>query len=114
MMTIKTTFNAAERLERLPITSYQIKIFSVIALAWFFDVIDIGMMTYALASIKEYFQLTKIQAGFLGSSSFAGMFLGSILSGMLGDKFGRKAVLQGSIIIWGIASFLCASAANIE
>jgi MFS transporter, putative metabolite:H+ symporter len=114
MKTLPKTFTAAERIERLPLTRYQIKIFSVVALAWFFDIIDIAMMTYALAAIKDHFQLSKMQVGMLGSSSFAGMALGAILSGILGDKFGRKAVLQWSIIIWGIASFLCAQSATVD
>ncbi len=108
------SFNAAERIERLPMTSYQLKIFSAIGIAWLCDVIDIGMMGYALGPVKKYFDLNATQAGLLGSSSFAGMFVGATLSGILGDKYGRKKIFQLSIFIWGIASIFCAIAGSIE
>jgi putative MFS transporter len=107
------TFNAAERLERLPLTKYQLKIFVAIGLAWLFDIIDINMMTYALAPLQQYFRVSTAQIGLLGSISFAGMFVGATFSGLLGDKFGRKRIFQLSILIWGAASFLCACSANI-
>lgn len=40
------------RLERLPMTSYQQCIFLIIATAWLFDSMDLGMMTFVLGSIK--------------------------------------------------------------
>jgi putative MFS transporter len=39
--------------------------------------------------------------------SFAGMFLGAALSGMLADKIGRKLVFQISMIFWGAGSLWC-------
>ena len=114
IITAAIPYTAAERLERLPLTKYQLKIFCAIGLAWLFDVIDIGMMTYALAPIQNYFHLNMKEAGLLGSVSFAGMFIGAALSGFLGDKFGRKRIFQISILIWGAASFLCASSSSIE
>jgi MFS transporter, putative metabolite:H+ symporter len=40
----------ASRLERLPVTSYQKFIFIVIATAWLFDSMDLGMMSFVLGS----------------------------------------------------------------
>jgi putative MFS transporter len=112
----KTAFSygVAQRLERLPLTSYQKSIFLVIATAWFFDSMDLGMMTFILGSIKADFGLTATQTGLLGSSSFLGMLIGAAISGMLADKFGRRVVFQWSMVFWGAGSFLCAMAANVE
>ncbi len=33
---------------------------------------------------------------------------------MLADRFGRKPVFQWSIVLWGIASYLCSTAQNVE
>ena len=44
-------FSAAERLERLPISGYHRIIFIIIALAFFFDSMDLAMMTFLLGSI---------------------------------------------------------------
>ncbi|TGE34824.1 MFS transporter [Desulfosporosinus fructosivorans] len=107
------TFSIPQRLERLPLTSYQKKIFYIIATAWFFDSMDLGMLTFVLGSIKTYFNLTTVQAGLLSSSSFLGMFLGAAIAGMLADRFGRKIVFQYSMILWGTASFICALAPTV-
>jgi putative MFS transporter len=108
------SYGVAQRLERLPLTSYQKSIFLVIATAWFFDSMDLGMMTFILGSIKADFGLTAAQTGLLGSSSFLGMLIGAAISGMLADKFGRRVVFQWSMLFWGAGSFLCAMASNVE
>ena len=76
----------AARLDRLPLTGYQKKLFAIIATAWFFDSMDLGAMTFILGSIKAEFGLSPAQAGLLASSSFFGMFLGAAIAGMLADK----------------------------
>jgi putative MFS transporter len=114
-----TTFNttggsqAAARLERLPVSGYHRMIFLIIALAFFFDSIDLGMMTFVLGSIKTEFGLSTQAAGALASMSFVGMVLGAAMSGMLADRFGRKSVFQVSMIIWGISSYLCSTAPDV-
>lgn len=113
MITTARKFSIVERLERLPLTSYQKRLFLIVATAWFFDCVDIAMMTFALTSIKSEFGLNTAQAGLLGSMSFIGMFIGAASAGMLADRFGRSKVFQWSMIIWGIASVLCAFAPSI-
>lgn len=89
-------YSAAERLERLPISGYHRIIFIIIALAFFFDSMDLAMMTFLLGSIKTEFGLSTAQAGLLASSSFFGMVVGASLSGMLADRLDASQCSNGA------------------
>ncbi|MDN0085682.1 MFS transporter [Crenobacter sp. SG2305] len=104
----------ASRLERLPMSGYHRLILTIIAMAFFFDSVDLGLMTFVLGPIKSEFALTTAQAGFIASASFIGMVIGAVLSGLLADRFGRSPVLQTSMIVWGVASYLCSTAPDAD
>ncbi len=110
---VALTPGVAARLERLPMTRYQRTLFGIIATAWFFDSMDLGMMTFVLGSIKAEFGLSAAQTGLLASSSFLGMFAGAAVAGMLADRFGRKPVFQVSMIFWGVGSLMCGLADSV-
>ncbi|GAB3458313.1 hypothetical protein GCM10027570_41820 [Streptomonospora sediminis] len=57
--------------------SYQRSLFLIIAPAWLFDSVDLGALTHLLAPISSEFGLAKLQAGPVGSATFAGMFVGA-------------------------------------
>lgn len=102
-----------QRIERLPLTSYQRTIGFIIVMAWFFDTVDLGSMGFLLPVLSKEFHLTSVQAGLLGSMSFAGMLVGALTSGLLSDKFGRRRILQGAMIIWGMAGLLLSQSWDI-
>ena len=104
----------ASRFERLPMTSYQMRLFLIIATAWLFDSMDLGMMTFVLGSIKAEFALSTAVTGLLGSASFLGMLIGAATSGLLADRFGRRVVFQSSMVLWGAGSVLCATASDVN
>jgi putative MFS transporter len=105
--------DAASRLERLPWCGYQRRIFLTIALAFFFDSVDLGTMTFVLGSLRAEFHLSNANTGLLASSSFLGMLLGASGAGLLADRFGRRPVFQWSMVTWGLASVLCSTAHSI-
>lgn len=102
--------DVAARIERLPMTGYQRKLFAVIASAWLVDQIDVALLTFLLGSIIAAFDLTPAQAGQLAATTFAGQLVGNVLAGAASDRFGRRAVFQVTMVVWGLASLGAAAA----
>lgn len=91
-------------------TTYQRKLFAIIATAWLADQVDVALLTFLLASIIVTFHLTAVEAGALASMTFLGQLIGNVLAGTAADRFGRKPTFQVTMIVWGVASFLAAAA----
>ena len=80
----------------------------VAALGYFVDIYDLLLFSFIRISSLKSFGLTQDQSASIGlhiiSYQMAGLLLGGILWGVLGDKKGRMSVLFGSIIIYSIAN----------
>ena len=61
-----------------------------------------------LPLIKSDFGLNYIEAGFLFTSYSAISAVGSLLSGALGDRLGRRLIISGGFLITSLAFILCA------
>lgn len=105
--------NIAARLERLPMTAYQRRIFAIIASAWLVDQIDVALLTFLLGSIVVAFGLTPTQAGQLAAMTFAGQLVGNLIAGTASDRFGRRVVFQATMVVWGLASLAAAAASSL-
>lgn len=90
----------------------------------YFIPITLGMLTafgpfitdFYLPSIPEMQEYFKTSPSLMAMSLTAGMLglaLGQILIGPLSDKYGRKRLLVGSMLLFGISSILCILAPNI-
>lgn len=74
---------------------------------------DLGAMAFTLPAIAETWHLKP--AAFTGALAAAsvGLFLGSLICGWLGDRLGRKPVLIGCVVLFGVMSLATASANSI-
>lgn len=83
-----------------------------IGVAWLFDAMDVGMLSFVIAALHSEWQLSTVQMGWIGSVSSIGMAVGAILFGMIADRFGRKAILILTLLVFSIGSGISAFATS--
>ncbi|MEC0089626.1 MFS transporter [Paenibacillus macquariensis] len=88
----------------------QRKLLFGVGLSWLFDAMDVGIISFIVAALREEWTLTAGQIGFLTSISSMGMVLGAVLAGAMADRHGRKSILLWTLLIFSIASGLSALA----
>jgi putative MFS transporter len=109
-----TTVNAGARLDRLPISSFHYRIFWLVGAGMFFDGYDLYVAGGVLAStIQTKFSTLPQNLQFL-SLTFVGMTLGSLITGFVGDKMGRRFTYQINLLIFGLASLAAAFAQDMN
>lgn len=79
-------------------------------MSWLFDAMEVGMISFIAAALAKEWSLSPGQVGVLTSINSIGMALGALLAGALADRFGRKAILMWTLLIFTIASGLSALA----
>ena len=109
-----SSVNAGGRLDRLPISRFHYRIFWLIAAGMFFDGYDLYVAGPVLGAAVQSKFSTLSQNGWFLSLTFIGMTLGSLLSGFLGDRYGRRFTYQFNLMIFGLASLAAAFAPSIE
>jgi MFS transporter, putative metabolite:H+ symporter len=105
--------NAGARLDRLPISPFHYRIFWLVGAGMFFDGYDLYIAGGVLASaIQTKFSTLPQNLQFI-SLTFVGMTLGSLITGFVGDKYGRRFTYQINLLIFGLASLAAAFAQDM-
>lgn len=79
----------------------------------FLDAFDIYLAGGVLGAVlKDGWSTLELNAAFV-SATFVGMTIGAWLSGILGDRFGRRFSYQMNLAIFGLASIAAAFAPNM-
>jgi benzoate transport len=78
------------------------------------DGYDVFVMGFTLPHLPEGFFTDTAQKGYLLSAGLAGMAAGSILLAPLSDRFGRRALILGCLVICCAGLILSAVSPNVE
>jgi MFS transporter, AAHS family, 4-hydroxybenzoate transporter len=69
---------------------------------------DIAVVGYVVPSLVDGWRVPAGVLTYALTAGNLGMLLGSLIAGLLGDRYGRKPVLIGSVTVFGIFSFFSA------
>lgn len=100
----------SERLDSLPLSGAHWKLVAVCGLGWLFDAMDSGIISFVLAALMKKWALTNGQVGWIASAGLIGMFAGALVSGRIADRVGRKYLFQATLLLFSVATGLCALA----
>ncbi len=114
MTTTHSAASLAARLDRLPILGFHKKFLLLVGAGMFFDSFDIYLANSVLATLKQSGWSTLAQNATFLSATAVGMLIGSLMAGILGDRYGRKFTYQFNLAIFGFAAIACAFAPNME
>ncbi|KZE76803.1 MFS transporter [Paenibacillus polymyxa] len=82
-------------------------------LSWLFDAMDVGLLSFIVAALAKEWHLGSEQIGLLTAMNSIGMVFGAALAGILADRYGRRAILVWTLLIFSIASGLSALATGL-
>lgn len=104
--------NAAARLDRLPMGAFHWRILSLVGAGMFFDGFDNQMASSVLGKlVQDGWSDMQTNAHFI-SVTFAGLAVGALTTGIVGDRYGRRFAYQFNLAIFGsmcLASMLAPS-----
>lgn len=106
-MKVDATDEQVVHLDDGSLTMRQLFIASTAAGGLFLDGYNVLIFSGALLGIVPYFHLKAGAVGLIGASVFAGMIIGTLVSGPLTDKFGRKPVFVADMFLFIVAAGLC-------
>lgn len=81
---------------------------------WVFDFYDLILFAFLLVPIGQELHLSNVGLSYVLGASLAATSIGGVAFGILSDRFGRKKVLQWTILTYSIGTALCGFASSVE
>lgn len=101
------------RIQQIPVGKFHYQLLIMIGLGWLFDAMDTGIISFIMASLSKEWSLEPSQKAAIVSIGFVGMAIGAVTAGHIADRIGRKTVFIVTLVIYSLATALCAFAPNL-
>ena len=104
----------SQLLDERGITGFHVQLIFWSVLIALFDGYDIAAIALAAPHLVADWHVPRAALGPVLASSLAGILVGSMFFGWMGDRFGRKNALVGSLLLFGIFTWAAAYATNLN
>ncbi|MCX6248864.1 MAG: MFS transporter [Bacteroidetes bacterium] len=88
------------------LTSQHYKILGMSWAGWIFDFYDLILFTFLLIPISKEYHFSDMEMSYVLGATLAATAIGGVIFGVLADRFGRKSVLQWTILTYSVGTFL--------
>lgn len=103
-----------EQMDNAPMGTTHWWVLGLVAAGYFCDVIDYTILGALIPDMVKDNFMSQAQGGLIGTATLAGLFLGALGQGEFTDRFGRKAVYQFNLLLFGLATIAGAWAPSYD
>ncbi len=96
------------RLDGMGWNRFHTRASAILGLGWGMDAFEVTLIGSILGVLGPLWHLGGYALSGILASWFAGIMLGALGFGVLADRFGRRAVFLGSLLLYGVATFCTA------
>ena len=114
LMADEPVVQLSQLLDEGGMSSFHIKLIVWSLLIVFIDGYDIGAIAFAVPELVKSWGVDRSELGPVLSASLVGILFGSAIFGWIGDRYGRKTALIGSLLVAGAFTWAAAYAANLN
>ncbi len=82
-------------------------------LAWMLNAFDVMLYSLMITRLMNVFGMDQATAGLLNALTLAASAVGTVFFGLLADRFGRRRMLNYSIITYSVFTFGCGLASSV-
>lgn len=107
------TLDVQQFIDEQPFSPYQWLILLLCFLIVATDGFDTAAIGFVAPALTAEWGIQKLALGPVLSAALVGLAVGALGSGPLADRYGRKRVLVGSVLIYGALTVACAFASSV-
>jgi AAHS family 4-hydroxybenzoate transporter-like MFS transporter len=107
-MTAAERVDVQDVIDSSPLSSLQYLVVSLCFLIVFFDGYDTAVIAFVAPVLSTAWNVPPPQLRPLLTAALFGLAVGALTAGPLADRYGRKSVLIGAVIVFGVLSLLSA------
>src|SRR5215469_8780961 len=111
---VATPEQVLARIERLPLSAWQIRTRLIVGTATFFDAFDALAITYVLPAVVPAWKLAPGEISWLISAGFLGQLIGALVGGALAERIGRRPMIVAAVLWFALFSLACGWAWDYE
>lgn len=109
-----TPINIAALIDESRIGAFQIGLFALCGLCLVIDGFDVQAMGYAAPAIIQDWKIDKASLGPVFGAGLFGMLIGSLVFSPVADRIGRRPVLIGATVFFGLCMLATAHVTTID
>ncbi|HEX5048952.1 MAG TPA: MFS transporter [Gammaproteobacteria bacterium] len=112
-MTAQNEINISDVVDSGKLNAFLIAVFFLFGLFLIMDGFDVQAMGYVAPAVITEWKITNPQLLPAINAGLVGLFVGSMIFGMVGDRIGRRRVLLIATAAFGVCTLLCSLATSV-